>query len=75
MDKILIRLIDLPGSVRAFTMPDQDGDFNVYVSTRLNFHEQKKAASHEIGHILRGDFDMDNVNVIETVAHAMDMKG
>ena len=40
MDNIIIRLIDgLPCSVRAFTVVDENGDYNVYLNSKLS-HEQ-----------------------------------
>ena len=51
MTEIVCRLADLPLKVRAVTVVDPDGDFNVYVNSNLSLEEQRKAYKHELVHI------------------------
>lgn len=55
-DEIFIRKIPLPLGVRAFTLPDAQGDYNVYINERLSYEQQMKSLKHEESHILNGDF-------------------
>ena len=56
MENIIVRLISLPLTVRAFTIPDEQGDYNVYLNCALSAEEQKKSLQHERRHIENGDF-------------------
>ncbi len=55
-EKVFIRKIPLPINVRAFTLPDETGSYNIYINDALSYEQQKKSLKHEIAHILNGDF-------------------
>ena len=63
MDNIVCRKIDLPGKINAITVVDENGDYNVYVNSRLSVIEQKNAFSHEKRHITKCHFYC-NKNII-----------
>ena len=46
----------MPITVKAVTVMDYDGFYNIYVNARINCEQQKKAIAHELTHIARGDF-------------------
>ena len=56
MENIIIRTIPLPSTVRAFTVADESGDYNVYINSQLSFEQQQKSFRHETVHIENGDF-------------------
>ena len=56
MDRIFTRLIELPLTIRAYTSLDPDGNYNIYLNSRLSNAMQKKAYEHELKHISRDDF-------------------
>lgn len=56
MDEITCRIIDLPSRVNAVTVVDENGDFNVYVNSKLSYEEQQKAYRHECRHIRKNHF-------------------
>ena len=56
MQDIIIRTIPLPISVRAFTVPDEAGDYNIYINSFLSDEQQQKSLKHETVHIFNGDF-------------------
>ena len=67
MENIIVRLISLPLTVRAFTIPDEQGDYNVYLNCALSAEEQKKSLQHERRHIENGDFNKElPVKLIES---------
>lgn len=49
----------LPVGVRAFTIPDAEGDYNVYLNCRLSAEQQRRSLLHEQLHIKRNDFYKD----------------
>ena len=51
MDNIIVRLISLPPGANAVTMLDSDGDYNVYIDSRLSDHGRRLAYDHELRHI------------------------
>ena len=56
MENIIIRTIPLPSAVRAFTVTDEAGDYNIYINSLLSFEQQQKSLRHEAVHIENGDF-------------------
>ena len=59
MGDIFTRLVPLPFSVRGVTMPDENGDYNIYINALLGEPAQKRAYEHELQHIRLGHFDSD----------------
>lgn len=49
--------MELPLTVRAFTLPDPQGDYNIYLNCALSREQQEKSLLHEAAHISNGDFD------------------
>lgn len=56
MDAVIIRLIDLPETVRGFTVKDENDDYNIYINARLSEDGRAAAFRHEVDHIRRGHF-------------------
>lgn len=68
----ITRLVKLPSTVRAFTLTDEDGNYNVYINRDLTRGGAMRAYLHEIEHILAGDLDgppVASVGVLEGVRH------
>ena len=53
---IFIREIKMPLTIRAFTVPDANGDFNIYINEDLSDAAKRKSLEHEKTHISRNDF-------------------
>ncbi len=69
IENIYIRKIPLPSGVRAFTIPDAQGDYNIYINEKLSGEQQKKSLEHEQNHIINGDFNKEDSAVeIEKLA-------
>ena len=58
-ENIIVRYIPLPLSVRAFTLPDAQGNYNVYINCDLSAEQQRKSLEHEALHIANDDFYKD----------------
>lgn len=56
MDKVILRYMSLPTSVRGLTVQDEEGDYNIYVNARLAHEASKKTLQHELQHIESSDF-------------------
>ena len=56
MSNIIVRIIDLPCTVRGYTALDDEGDYNIYLNARLNNIQQMNAYNHEMIHISRNDW-------------------
>ena len=59
MDAVIIRMIDLPVTVKGLTVKDSEGDYNIYLNSRLSADVQALAFRHEVEHIRNGDFYSD----------------
>ena len=57
MREIIYRIIDAPLSFHAFTIPDEDGVYNVYVNSNLCPEARERAIRHELEHIRRGHLE------------------
>lgn len=56
-DDIVVRLLDMPTTVRGFVSPSPDGVYNIYLNARQTFEVQRETYRHEIRHIQRHDMD------------------
>lgn len=65
----VVRYMELPNKVKAFTIYDDENEFyNIYVNEKLDNFEKKKAIKHELEHIEKGHFKSDceqDMNEIE----------
>ena len=69
MNNYICRFIELPKRVNAVTVVDENGDYNIYINSRLSQEEQKKSFRHECLHIKKNHFYMDKcVNMCEEEA-------
>lgn len=67
---VIVRLIKLPHTIRAFTAVDPDGNENVYINESLTATEQRKALRHEMRHISQGDTESETpVRILEAARH------
>lgn len=65
-DEYRIRLIDLPCSVHALVVYDEDGFPNIYLNSRMSREAQRKALRHELRHIARDDaFNAADIRSVE----------
>lgn len=63
---IFIREIKMPLTIRAFTLTDSNGDYNIYINNNLSEEAKRKSLSHEKRHIENNDFYCDEAaRVIE----------
>ena len=56
MENVITRVIPLPTRIKAMTVLDNDGDYNIYLNVGLSWEEQRAAYKHEMRHIKFGDF-------------------
>lgn len=59
MDDIFIHELDLPPSVRASTIPDENGDFTILINSNLCVEAKKTVIEHEMTHIKHDHFYRD----------------
>ena len=65
--EIIISQLKMPLTVRAFTMQDENGCFNIYVNEELSEEAKKKSLEHEKRHIRKDHFiSSKSARIIET---------
>ncbi len=64
MNDIFIRQAEFPSRVKAMTVMDENGDYNIYVNSALSHDQAKKAYLHELQHIDKKHFDQD-ISVVQ----------
>lgn len=57
---IFARLVPLPLAVRAVTLPNDDGTFDIYINANLPQELQDRALQHELNHIRKDHFYNDD---------------
>lgn len=58
---IFIRETKMPLAIRAFTVPDANGDYNIYINSDLSDEAKATALKHEKKHIENNDFSSDEL--------------
>jgi Zn-dependent peptidase ImmA (M78 family) len=66
---IITELVDLPCSIKGFTVKNPDDSFTIFINSKLNDEQQRDAYMHEFGHIVNGDFDKESADEIEMISH------
>lgn len=56
MGEIIIRYIDMPNTVKAYTATDSNDDYNIYINANLCWQAQEQAKRHELEHIKKKHF-------------------
>jgi zona occludens toxin (predicted ATPase) len=56
LERVHVRRVALPRTVRAVTVTDPEGDYNVYLNGDLPAEVQRSALEHELRHIGCGHF-------------------
>lgn len=71
MEEIIKRNINLPTTIRGYTIRDHNGDYNIYINARMTTERQMETYMHELRHIREGDFSRSgSVDLIEIHAHS-----
>lgn len=57
------------GKIRECVTLNDDGTYTIFVESTLSRNEQYDAVCHALKHIYGNDFDKDNADFIELMAH------
>ena len=70
MNDIIIRMLkDLPIETLGVTVPDNNGDYNIYLNPAYDEETLRKTLDHEMVHIKKGHFDKEGaINDFENEA-------
>ena len=68
---LCVYYLDMPTTIHARTVPNEDGSYSVFVNSRLSHAARQKAIAHEIKHINRGDFDSDCEKPVQQIESEM----
>lgn len=70
MDDVRTIFIDMPNTVKGYTISDTEGYFTIVLNKNLNFEQNVMSYLHELKHIKNGDFErICSANLIEAHAH------
>jgi hypothetical protein len=70
MDDVFVRYQQMPYTIPAVTVLDDNGDYNIYINPILSIYGQKAALRHELYHIRHDHFydDICSLNIDELYA-------
>lgn len=60
---------DFPVPGKEMVIPNEDGSYTIFINARLNREQQIKSYYHAMKHIAGEDFEKENVQEIEALAH------
>lgn len=55
-EEYYVRYLRLPRAVKAVTLPNEDGSYDIYINSALPEATQRRALAHEQRHIRLGHF-------------------
>lgn len=59
----------MPTTIKGVTVPDVDGNYNIYINSKLNYEMQQIILKHELTHIEHNHFDSNSpITVLEQIA-------
>lgn len=68
-------LMDFPNTKeKEMITENTDGTYSVFINSRMAYNQQLSAYQHALEHIKKNDFQNDDVQRIEAVAHAEKIK-
>ena len=68
-DNIIVRIVDLPVTVKGVTIPSPDGIYNIYINAKYSVSMQNIILRHELRHVKNFDFDnFDDIRIVEARA-------
>lgn len=56
MTDYFVRFVEFPQHIKAVTLPNSDGTFDIYVNSALDEIERQNALNHELRHIKKDHF-------------------
>lgn len=59
MNQVIIRYRNMPCQIKGFVSEDPDGDYNIYINSKLPYIVQTEVLIHELEHITREDLNND----------------
>ena len=70
MNDIICRYVEFPSKVKAVTVADENGDYNIYINAALSYQERQQTYRHEITHIKKAHFYQQDKSVLECETEA-----
>ncbi len=56
MDNIFLRYMSLPSTIKGLNVQDAEGNYNIYLNSRLTMEANQQTLQHEMQHITSNDF-------------------
>lgn len=76
MNKVFVRYISMPVTVKGAIVTDADGNYNMYINSDLSPKARRAAYEHEYNHLRNNDFyNEDEICIIEERADIPDNSG
>lgn len=63
-------VLDFPRPGKEMVFENEDGSFTIMINAKLSNDSQLKAYHHAMKHISNDDFQKDNIQTIEAIAHS-----
>ena len=68
---IIVKLIDFPTSAKEAVTENEDGSYTIFINAKLTHEKQLEAYMHALAHIMGSDFEKENADQVELMAHQL----
>ena len=68
---IIVKLIDFPTSAKEAVTKNEDGTYTVFINAKLSHEMQLESYAHALAHIMGSDFEKENADQVELMAHQL----
>ncbi|MDR2889235.1 MAG: hypothetical protein LBV33_05280 [Lachnospiraceae bacterium] len=66
---INVTYVNLPPRVKSFVTQNYDMSYTIVLNCRASYEQNLISYNHELGHIYNGDYEKEEINLIENNAH------
>lgn len=69
MEDVNVLIMDMDTMVSEHLIQNTDNSYTIFLNARLSHEMRLKAYAHAIKHLIENDFERENVQEIEVMAH------
>lgn len=71
---VFVQYLNMDTMIKEHVFANADGTYTIFINARLCREEQLNAYMHALNHIIRGDFDCDNIRTVDEIEYTAHCK-
>lgn len=73
IENIYVYFMNMDLHVPEQVVKNKDGTYSIFLNSRLTYESNMQSYRHAVAHIVNGDFDKENADIIECKRHNLDL--